>query len=195
VTPVAELPDRPPGPVLELLTDRLLLRQWREDDLAPYTALNADPRVTEFFPAPFTAEQSREQVERFSAALAAGEPGIFAVERRAEGDLVGFVGLNVPRFEAPFTPCVEVGWRLAPHVWRRGLATEGARAVLAHGFTTLGLSEVVSFTARLNAPSQAVMRKLGMTHDPADDFEHPNVVPGDPLRPHVLFRIGPPTTR
>lgn len=167
----------------ELRTSRLLLRQWREEDLEPYAAINADPRVMEFFPAPFTREQSREQLERFSAALDAGEPGVFAAERREQGDLIGFVGLNVPRFEAPFMPCVEIGWRLAPHVWRQGLATEGARAVLAHGFSTLGLAEIVAFTARLNLPSQGVMRKIGMSHEPADDFEHPQLADGHPLRP------------
>lgn len=175
-----------------LVTDRLLLRQWRDDDLTPYAAINADPRVTEFFPAPFTLEQTREQVARFSADLDAGRPGVFAAERRAQGDLIGFIGLNVPRFQSAFTPCVEVGWRLSPHVWRQGLATEGARAALTHGFDTLGLDEIVSFTSRLNVASQGVMRKLGMTHDPADDFEHPNLPEGHPLRPHVLYRLRRP---
>ncbi len=176
----------------ELTTSRLLLRQWRPDDVEPYAALNADPRVTEFFVAPFTSEESREQIDRFSTALDAGEPSLFAVERRTEGDLIGFIGLNVPRFEAPFTPCVEIGWRLAPHVWRQGLATEGAIAVLGHGFDTLGLDEIVAFTARLNLPSQGVMRRIGMTHDPADDFDHPRLPAGHRLRPHVLFRITRP---
>ncbi|MBO9524235.1 MAG: GNAT family N-acetyltransferase [Nocardioidaceae bacterium] len=176
-----------------LVTARLLLRQWRDEDLTPYTELNADPRVTEFFPAPFTPEQSLEQVIRFSADLDAGRPGVFAVERREQGDFIGFIGLNVPRFEAAFTPCVEVGWRLAPHMWRQGLASEGARAALAHGFTTLGLDEIVSFTSRLNLPSQAVMRTIGMTHDPAGDFEHPNLPDGHPLRPHVLYRVSSDT--
>jgi RimJ/RimL family protein N-acetyltransferase len=172
-----------------LVTERLLLRQWREEDLEPYAALNADPRVTEYFPAPFTPEQSLEQVTRFRADLEAGRPGVFAAELRERGELIGFIGLNVPRFEAHFTPCVEIGWRLAPHVWRQGLATEGALAALAHGFGTLGLDEIVAFTSRLNLPSQAVMRKIGMTHDPADDFEHPNLDDGHPLRPHVLYRV------
>jgi RimJ/RimL family protein N-acetyltransferase len=175
--------------VHEIVTDRLVLRQWREEDIEPYAAINADPRVTEFFPAPFTAEQSREQVERFSTALSAGAPGVFAAQRRTEGDLIGFIGLNVPTFDAPFTPCVEVGWRLSPHVWRQGLATEGALAALDHGFRTLGLDEIVSFTAALNLPSQAVMRRIGMTHDPADDFEHPRIEQGHRLRPHVLYRV------
>jgi RimJ/RimL family protein N-acetyltransferase len=177
----------------ELVTDRLVLRQWREEDLEPYAAINADARVTEFFPAPFTAEQSREQVERVAAALDRDEPGIFAAQRRVEGDLIGFIGLNVPVFEAPFTPCVEVGWRLSPHVWRQGLATEGAVAALRHGFGTLGLTEIVAFTAALNLPSQGVMRKIGMTHDPADDFEHPRVEEGHRLRPHVLYRVSSDT--
>lgn len=118
---------------------------------------------------------------------------MFAAERREQGDLVGFIGLNVPRFEAAFTPCVEVGWRLAPHVWGQGLATEGALACLGHGFGTLGLTEIVSFTAGLNLRSQRVMQRIGMTHDPADDFEHPKLPDGHPLRPHVLYRVSSDT--
>jgi ribosomal-protein-alanine N-acetyltransferase len=173
----------------ELRTSRLLLRQWREDDLAPYQAINADPQVMEFFPRPFTPEETRAQVERFSAALAADGPGIFAAERRSDATFIGFIGLAVPQFEAPFTPCVEIGWRLATHAWGKGLATEGAMAVREHAFGALGLEEIVSFTSRLNLRSQAVMRKIGMHHDADDDFDHPRLEPGDPLRPHVLFRL------
>ncbi|MCW2753482.1 MAG: hypothetical protein JWQ32_893 [Marmoricola sp.] len=173
----------------ELRTSRLLLRQWREDDVAPYTAINADRRVMEFFPRPFTPEETRAQVERFSTALAADRPGIFAAERRSDATFIGFIGLAVPQFEAAFTPCVEIGWRLAVEAWGKGLATEGALAVREHAFGALGLDEIVSFTSRLNLRSQAVMRKIGMTHDVDDDFDHPRLEPGDALRPHVLFRL------
>ena len=106
----------------------------------------------------------------------------------ASGEFVGFTGLAVPSFEAPFTPAVEVGWRLARPAWGHGYATEAARASLAYGFGELGLEEVVSFTSVGNARSRAVMERLGMTHDRAGDFQHPLLAPGDPLRPHVLYR-------
>jgi RimJ/RimL family protein N-acetyltransferase len=173
----------------ELRTERLVLRQWRDEDLPHYAALNADLRVMEFFPAPWTAEQSALHAQRQRDLLDAGAPGLFALERREHGDFIGFVGLAVPAFEAPFTPCVEIGWRLAADVWRQGYATEAAFAVLDDGFSRLGLSEIVSFTARINTPSRAVMRRIGMTHDPDEDFEHPSLAPGDPLRAHVLCRI------
>jgi RimJ/RimL family protein N-acetyltransferase len=123
------------------------------------------------------------------ATLAAGAPGLFAVERRDDGAQLGFVGLAEPTFEAPFTPCVEIGWRLARSAWGHGYATEAARACLAHAFTTLALEEVVSFTAVPNDRSRAVMHRLGMTRDPAEDFDHPRVEPGHPLRRHVLHRL------
>ncbi len=174
--------------VVALTTDRLLLRQWEDDDLLPFAALCADPEVMQHFPAPLTSEQAADLVGRHRALLDAGEPGLFAVEVEETGDFIGFVGLAAPSFTAPFTPCVEIGWRLARTSWGQGFATEAGRAVLEHGFTTLGLNEVVSFTARDNLRSRAVMERLGMTRDPSEDFGHPALEPGDPLRPHVLYR-------
>jgi RimJ/RimL family protein N-acetyltransferase len=112
-----------------------------------------------------------------------------AVELRRDGSFIGFIGLNVPSFEAPFTLCVEIGWRLAADCWGQGLATEGAHAIVRYGFETLGLDELVSFTVPANARSRRVIEKLGMTHDPADDFDHPRLPAGHPLRRHVLYRL------
>jgi RimJ/RimL family protein N-acetyltransferase len=174
--------------VTELRTPRLLLRQWREADLVPFAALNADPDVMRHFPAPLTRGQSDAFASRARAHIDVLGWGLWAVE--AEGaPFVGFVGLSEARFEAHFTPAVEVGWRLAREHWGNGYATEAARAALAHGFDELGLSEIVSFTTAGNGPSRRVMERVGLTRDPADDFQHPLIAPGDPLRPHVLYRI------
>jgi len=168
-------------------TERLVLRRWREEDKEPFAALNADPVVMEHFPATLTREESDALVERIEAGFDEHGFGWWAVE--ADGEFIGFTGLSVPRFTAHFTPCVEIGWRLARSAWGRGFATEAARASLEDGFGRAGLIEVVSFTAVPNVRSQAVMRRLGMTHDPAEDFDHPALPEGHPLRRHVLYRI------
>jgi RimJ/RimL family protein N-acetyltransferase len=173
----------------ELRTERLLLRRWRDADLEPLATLNGDPETMRFFPAPLTREESDAFAEQLRARLDAEGWGLWAVEVPGEADFVGFVGLARPSFEAHFTPAVEVGWRLAREHWGNGYATEAGRAALAYGFGDLGLEEIVSFTSRLNTPSIRVMERLGMTHDPADDFEHPRVPEGHPLRPHVLYRL------
>lgn len=164
-----------------------MLRRWREDDKEPFAALNADPVVMEHFPATLSREDSDALAERIEAGFDEHGFGLWAVE--ADGEFIGFTGLSVPRFTAPFTPCVEIGWRLARSAWGRGYATEAARASLEDGFGRAGLTEVVSFTAVQNVRSQAVMGRLGMTHDPADDFDHPALPAGHPLRRHVLYRI------
>ncbi len=143
----------------------------------------------EHFPTPLTRAQSGALIERIEAGFEANGFGLWALELRATGEFVGFAGLAVPEFEAHFTPAVEVGWRLARSAWGKGYATEAGRAALSFGFAQLGLSEVVSFTTVANLRSRAVMERLGMTHDPADDFEHPSLPPGHPQRSHVLFRI------
>ena len=179
-----------PGP--ELRTERLLLRRWRPEDRAPLAALNADPRVLEFLPRALTARESDALIRRIEDGFDEHGFGLWAVELRDSGALAGFVGLAVPRFEAPFMPCVEVGWRLAFEHWGRGYATEGARAAVEFGFGPGGLGEIVSLTVPANRRSRRVMEKLGMTRDPADDFDHPNLEPGDPLRRHVLYRLSAP---
>ncbi|HSF98396.1 MAG TPA: GNAT family N-acetyltransferase [Ornithinibacter sp.] len=169
-------------------TERLVLRQWREDDREPFAQLNADPEVMRYFPAPLDRGQSDAMVDRMHDLIEERGWGLWAVERRDTGAFVGFTGLAVPRHPLPFLPCVEVGWRLARQAWGRGFATEAAREALRVGFDDLGLAEVVSFTAVSNTPSRAVMERLGMVRDMAEDFDHPALAVGDPLRRHVLYR-------
>lgn len=173
---------------LEIDTPRLRLRQWRAADRAPFAALNADPRVMAHFPGTLDRAASDAIAERCEALIAERGWGFWAVERRDSGDFIGFVGLNVPTAALPFSPCVEVGWRLAHSAWGQGLASEAARAALAAGFETLGLAEVVSFTALSNRRSQAVMERLGMRRT-AEDFDHPVLPEGHPLRRHCLYRL------
>jgi len=169
----------------ELRTERLLLRRWRPGDLEPFAALNADPEVMEHFPGVMSREESDTFVDRIEAEWRDRGYGRWAVEVSGEADLIGFVGLAVP----PFMPKDEIGWRLARKSWGRGFATEAARAVLADAFRRLGLTEVVSFTVPANVRSTRVMERLGMTHDPGDDFDHPRFPPGHRLSRHVLYRI------
>ena len=173
----------------ELRTERLLLRQWRDEDLGPFAELNGDPKTMRFFPAPPSREESDQLAARERRQIEEEGWGLWAVEVVGGAGFVGFVGLARPSFEARFTPAVEVGWRLARDHWGHGYATEAGRAALAHGFEDLGLEEIVSFTSPLNEPSWRVMQRLGMSHDPADDFEHPRVPVGHPLRLHVLYRL------
>lgn len=172
-----------------LTTPRLILREWRNEDLPAFAALNADPRVMEFMPKIMTREESDAMVARIRDHFARRGFGLWAVEVPDCAPFIGFIGLSVPRFEAHFTPCVEVGWRLAFDYWGRGYATEGARAALHHGFEELKLEEIVSFTAVVNRRSSAVMERIGMSHEPADDFDHPVLPEGHPLRRHVLYRM------
>lgn len=172
----------------QLQTERLVLRQWNDEDLWNLVELNADPEVMEHFPAPMTADQSAEMLGIQQSLLDAGRPAYFAVDIWATSTFIGFIGLNVPRFDAAFTPCVEIGWRLTRAAWGNGYATEGADAVLKYGFVSLGLPEIVAFTATGNERSRAVMERIGMTHDASEDFDHPSLPPGDPLAPHVLYR-------
>ena len=171
----------------ELHTARLVLRRWREDDLAPFAALNADPVVMEHFPSTLTRAESDRLVERISAGFLEHGFGLWAVEVLGVAPFIGFTGLSAPTFDAHFTPAVEIGWRLAREHWGKGYATEGAQAALAAG--AFGLDEVVSFAARGNLRSRRVMERLGMSHDAADDFHYPRLPVGHPLGPHVLYRL------
>ena len=176
-----------PAP-LELRTERLVLRRWRDADREPFAALNADPVVMEHFPSTLTRDQSDELVDRIAACFDDRGYGLWALEVAGTGAFVGYTGLWPAAFEAHFTPAVEVGWRLARAAWGHGYATEAARASLADGFTRLELDEIVSFTTTANVRSQRVMQKLGLTRDPAEDFDHPRLPEGSPLRRHVLYR-------
>lgn len=177
-------------PIPRLTTPRLILREWRDEDRTPFAALNADPQVAEFLSGPLDRIASDALVDRIVAHWADDGHGLWAVERYEDGAFLGFVGLAAPSFEAAFTPCVEIGWRLAPEAWGHGYATEAARVALGFGFEALGLAEIVSFTVPANARSRAVMERLGLTRDPADDFAHPAFPDGHSLHDHVLYRLG-----
>ncbi len=168
------------------------MRRWRDEDREPFAALNADPEVMEHFPAPLTRSQSDAMVDRIERAFDEHGYGLWALEVRRTGRFIGFTGLAWQRFEAPFTPALEVGWRLARQAWGHGYAVEAARRAVAEGFAVAEVDEIVSMTTRLNVRSRAVMERLGMTRDPARDFDHPAVPEGHPLRPHVLYRLGRP---
>jgi RimJ/RimL family protein N-acetyltransferase len=172
-----------------LTTPRLTLRHWHAKDLPPFAAQNADPSVMEFMPRSLSRAESDDFARRAQREIEARGWGLWAVEERADGQLIGCVGLAVPSFTEHFTPCVEVMWRLRRASWGHGYATEAARECLRFAFETLGLPEVVAFTVPANVRSRAVMQRLGMVHDPGDDFDHPRLPPGHTLRRHVLYRI------
>jgi RimJ/RimL family protein N-acetyltransferase len=171
-------------------TDRLLLRRWATADRPAFATLNADPSVMEYFPSVLSKKQSDELADRIERHFNQHGFGLWAIEVPGVAPFVGVIGLAVPRFKAHFTPCVEVGWRLHFDYWDRGYATEGARAAVAFGFEHVGLEEIVSFTTPANHRSRRVMERIGMVHNPADDFDHP----GLPVRltRHVLYRIARP---
>jgi 3-dehydroquinate dehydratase/shikimate dehydrogenase len=174
--------------VTTLRTDRLILRPWRDDDLEPFAALSADPEVMRYFPSVADRERSETMARRVGALIDERGWGLWAVEVQDGAPFIGFIGLQPIPFEAHFTPAVEVGWRLAREHWGRGYAPEGARAAVEFGFDHLELDEIVSMTTAANVASQRVMQKLGMTRDPDDDFDHPNL-PDWEYRRHILYRL------
>lgn len=175
---------------MTLTTERLILRRWRESDREPFAALNADPAVCEFFPVEaFSREQSDALIERLEEHFETYGYSCWAVEVKGGPSLVGLVGLAVPTFEAHFTPCVEIGWRLARSAWGQGYASEAAREVLRYSFEDADLDGLVSMTSVLNHRSQAVMERIGFQRDPTEDFDHPKVDPQSPLLRHVLYRL------
>ena len=174
---------------IEFVTPRLRSRQWCDADREPFAALNADPAVMEFFPALIGREASDASIDAWQSQLCTRGWSNWAVEVRATSAFIGFVGLSVPRRVLPFSPCVEIGWRLARAHWGQGFATEAARGVLRVAFEQLALPEIVSFTTLLNLRSRAVMERIGM-RNAGEDFEHPGVPQGNPQRLHCLYRIG-----
>jgi RimJ/RimL family protein N-acetyltransferase len=180
---------------ITLTTRRLCMRPWRPEDLPQFTAMNADPRVMEHFPNVLTSEESDQQAARIADHFHKHGFGFWAVEAIGVADFVGFVGLSIPTFEAHFTPGVEIGWRLAFEHWGRGYATEAARAAVDCGFRCLGLEEIFAFTVPANWRSRRVMERLGMTRSATDDFDHPRLPPGHPLRRHVLYLLKRPSDR
>jgi RimJ/RimL family protein N-acetyltransferase len=173
----------------ELRTERLVLRRWRDSDLEPWAAMNADPEVREHLGDTLTREQSDASVAGFQAEFDERGYGWWAVEVQATGEFIGFAGLDDVDDDMPFTG-VEIGWRLARSAWGHGYATEAALATLSFGFETLELPEILAVTTATNLRSQAVMHRIGMTRDPADDFDDPSA-PDGPLRHNVLYRIRP----
>lgn len=172
-----------------IATGRLLLRRWRESDREPFQALNADPRVMEFFPNRLTPEESDQAIVRIEQHFDRHGFSLYAAELIETKAFIGFIGISIPTFDAPFMPAVEIGWRLAYEYWGRGLATEGASAVVRHAFETFKLPSLVSFTVPANPRSRRVMENIGMVHDRAGDFDHPRLPEGHPLRRHVLYRL------
>jgi RimJ/RimL family protein N-acetyltransferase len=172
-----------------LKTDRLILRPWRPEDREPFAAMNADPAVMEFFVSTMTREESDALVDRIEEGWAERGFGLWAAEEIASGTFLGFIGFFHQTFDAHFTPAFEIGYRLARAGWGKGYATEGAKEAVRYGFEVAGLTDIVSMTCVPNVRSQNVMRKLGMTHDPADDFDHPRVPDGHPFKRHVLYRL------
>ena len=177
----------------ELHTRRCVLRQWKDADLAPWAAMNADPEVRRHFPTVLDAEQAHAEAGRCRDAIAQRGWGMWALEVPGAFAFAGFVGLNVPHYDAHFVPAVEIGWRLPRAAWSQGLASEAAQAALDFAFTHLDLREVIAVAVPGNEPSRRVMQRLGMVHDEAGDFDHPRVEAGHPLRRHVLYRATPPT--
>lgn len=171
-----------------LTTSRLQLRLWRDEDLEPYAALNGDPRVREFFPSLQTHQRSADSMQFIRDHWQRRGFGLWAVEVIGGAPFIGFIGLSVPSFDAPFMPCVELGYRLAFEHWGGGYATEGSRAAIEYGFATIGLSEIVAMTAVGNERSRRVMERLGMRRNPTD-FDHPNIAAGHHLCRHVLYRL------
>lgn len=170
-------------------TERLLLREWKPEDLTPFAAINQDPKVMEYFLKPLTKTETAAMVERIQKHFKQHGFGLFACILKETSTCIGFVGLNVPEFETHFTPCIEIGWRLSSYVWGNGYATEAALAILKPGFEQYGLQEVVSFTVPANKKSMRVMEKIGMLRDHEGDFYHPKVPYDHPLRLHVLYRM------
>jgi RimJ/RimL family protein N-acetyltransferase len=166
------------------------LRQWRDSDLEAYAAMNADPEVMRHFPSLLSREESRASMQRQRAFIRQQGWGLWALD--VDGDFAGFTGLAIPRFNAPFVPCVEIGWRLRREYWGRGIAYQGALRALEYGFNVLKLPEIVSFTAVVNSRSRRLMERLEFVYDSANDFDHPSIAEGHQLRRHVLYRKSAP---
>jgi ribosomal-protein-alanine N-acetyltransferase len=170
-------------------TDRIILRRWKSKDRVPFAELNSDPVVMEHFLKVLTPVESNVMIKRIEEHFERHGFGLWAMERKEDAAFMGFTGLAIPPFEAKFTPCVEIGWRMHQAFWGQGYVTEAAREVVKLAFGELGLRELVSFTVPANTRSRAVMERLGMTRDPRDDFDHPKIPEGHPLRRHVLYRL------
>jgi RimJ/RimL family protein N-acetyltransferase len=173
----------------EIRTDRLILRRWREEDISAFTALETDPQARRFFPGVLPSAEAEADARRHAQGFDSNGFDLWVLECPGKAPFIGVAGLRRVERKMPFKPRVDVGWKLCPRYWGNGYATEAAEGALDDVFTRTDLTEIVSYTARLNEPSRRVMRRLGMTHDAGEDFEHPSVPEGHPLRPHVLYRL------
>jgi RimJ/RimL family protein N-acetyltransferase len=176
-------------PLIELHTNRLILRDWQARDLAGFARLNADAQVMRFFPGPLDQAQSDALAGRIQQHIHRHGFGVWVLEMHGEPGLIGTLGLQQVLFDSAFAPAVEIAWRLLPAYWHQGLAGEAAQAALRFAFEQLNLPQVLAFTVPANLPSQALMQRLGMQRDPAEDFLHPLLPRDHPLRPHVLYRL------
>lgn len=174
--------------IIETITSRLKLRQWKDSDLPVFSAMNADPEVMKYYPGVLNEEQSNNMAQKFRSLIEERGWGFWAVERLEDEAFLGFVGLHEPEYDLPVTPCVEIGWRLGRKYWGNGYATEGAKASLGVAFNELNLLEVYSFTPITNRKSQAVMERIGMKNT-NNNFEHPMIPENHPLREHYLYKL------
>jgi len=175
--------------VAPLESERLLLRSWRDEDVRQWVAMSADPRVMRFFPSTYEADRATVMAQTFRERLEADGYGWWVLEAKNVSPFVGVIALQKVPFEAHFTPAFEIGWRLKPEFWGRGYASEGSKLATLFAFDVLNLDEIVAMSAVQNIPSQRVMERLGMTHDPRDDFDNPRLEDGHPLRRHALWRL------
>lgn len=170
-------------------TERLIMRRWKKTDEEPFVAMNANAQVMEFFPKLLDAAASKKMIQKIEESFDKNGFGLWALEIKQTKEFIGFTGLSIPGFTTHFTPCVEIGWRIAPKFWGLGYAPEAAKQALLFGFNQLNLDEIVSFTAIENKKSIRVMEKIGMTHNESDDFDHPQLDQDHPLCHHVLYRL------
>lgn len=172
-----------------IITERLILRRWKPSDAHPFFLINSDPKVMRFMFKILNHEESDRIIQKIEDHFDVHGFSFWALETKDTQQFIGFTGLAIPSFISHFTPCVEIGWRLAKNYWGKGFATEAAKAALHYGFTTAGLKEIVSFTAPINLPSIAVMERIGMKRNPVENFDHPNLPQGHPLQKHILYRL------
>ena len=173
--------------LIDIETPRLLLRRWKESDIAVFTKMNLDAEVMRYFPAPYSEERTKQSYDAIQEEFAKYGYSLYAAEEKSSGNFIGFIGFHWARFDADFCPCIEIGWRLDKDYWHKGYATEGAKACLQHGFDHLGFDTIYSFTAVKNLPSEHVMQKIGMHF--YQFFDHPQVPDDHPLKPHVCYVI------